>query len=323
MTPQELAKSGREGLIAARAALLTRFASADATERTQIATSVDVINSLLNDMDLDVLLAASTAVGQASDQLQSAVDSARLQAFNQAFQVIVDALNKLEKAKMEAHVSAPPSAAPPVGASPTSKPPSAPGLSTGQPANIQPAGGQPSGGAAAGSATNNVNEIAWGAKVSPQFKQKVIQMCSMLGCNPDHLMAAMAFESAETFSPSIKNKVSGATGLIQFMPATAKGLGTTVEALAAMTAVEQLDFVLKYFLPMKGRMKTLSDLYMAILFPIAVGKPEDTVLFKKPSIQYQQNAGLDADDDGIVTKTEAAAMVDAKLQKGLGKGFKG
>lgn len=41
-------------------------------------------------------------------------------------------------------------------------------------------------------------------------------------------MAAMAFESGETFSPSIKNAAgSGAVGLIQFMPSTAKALGTS------------------------------------------------------------------------------------------------
>jgi hypothetical protein len=58
-------------------------------------------------------------------------------------------------------------------------------------------------------------------------------------------MAAMAFETGETFSPSIKNKASGATGLIQFMRSTAKGSGTTTAALAEMTAVDQLDFVEK------------------------------------------------------------------------------
>lgn len=36
------------------------------------------------------------------------------------------------------------------------------------------------------------------------------------------------------------------TGLIQFMPATAKSLGMTISQLAAMTAVEQLDVVEEY-----------------------------------------------------------------------------
>lgn len=46
---------------------------------------------------------------------------------------------------------------------------------------------------------------------------------------------------------------SGATGLIQFMPATAQGMGTTTAALAAMSAVQQLDYVQRYFKPYAAR----------------------------------------------------------------------
>lgn len=132
-------------------------------------------------------------------------------------------------------------------------------------------------------------------------------------------MACIAFESGETFRPDIKNMAgSGATGLIQFMPATARGLGTTVEALAKMTAVEQLDYVRLYFKPYQGRVKTLSDVYMAILWPAGIGKPEGWILWElaeRPTT-YRQNSGLDANKDGAITKAEAAAKVRAKLDKG-------
>jgi hypothetical protein len=160
-------------------------------------------------------------------------------------------------------------------------------------------------------------DIAWGKKVSPAFKAKLIDIAAELGCDPNHLMAAMAFETGETFSPSVKNPGSSATGLIQFMRKTAEGLDTTVEPLALMTAEDQLDFVRKYLQPFKGRMKTLSDVYMTILLPAAVGKPETHVLFQRPSDQYERNKGLDADRDGAVTKSEAAAKVQNKLAKGL------
>ena len=169
----------------------------------------------------------------------------------------------------------------------------------------------------------NMPEIAWGKKVSGSFKSKVIQICGELGCDPSNLMSAMAFETGESFSPSIRNKQSGATGLIQFMPSTAIGLGTTTDKLAAMSAVNQLDFVRKYLKPFKNKMNTVSDVYMTILFPVAVGKPEAFVLFKKPSKQYNQNSGLDANKDGQVTKGEAAAKVQAKLVKGLDKSLRG
>lgn len=166
-------------------------------------------------------------------------------------------------------------------------------------------------------------EIAWGRKVSAAFKAKLIAIAASLGCDASHLMAAIAFESAETFSPAVRNKLSGATGLIQFMPATAKALGTTTEALAAMTAEVQLEFVAAYFKPFKNKLKTLSDVYMAILWPKAVGKPDAYVLFASPSKAYKQNRGLDINKDGQVTKGEAADKVQRKLSKGLSAALRG
>jgi len=165
--------------------------------------------------------------------------------------------------------------------------------------------------------------IAWGAKVSVAFKAKVIKISNNLGMDPNYLMAAMAFESAETFSASVKNQTSGATGLIQFMPSTATNLGTSTTALAAMTPEDQLDYVEKYFAPNKNKLSSLEDVYMAILWPAAIGKPNTFVLFSKPSAAYNQNSGLDADNDGNVTKAEAAAMVRAKLVKGQGANYIG
>ena len=159
--------------------------------------------------------------------------------------------------------------------------------------------------------------IAWGAKVSAEFRRKVIDLCEWLGADPSHLMAAMAFETGETFSASVRNRASGATGLIQFMPSTARSLGTTTDKLAAMTAEDQLDYVRKYFAPYRNKMTTLSDVYMAILWPAAVGKPEAAVLFRRPSRQYDQNSGLDTNRDGEVTKGEAASKVQNKLARGL------
>jgi hypothetical protein len=181
------------------------------------------------------------------------------------------------------------------------------GGSTVSSASQQPVSGQPTD-----------QKIAWGGVVSADFKARVSQICAGLGCDPNFLMAAMAFESVETFSPSIVNPISGATGLIQFMPKTAEGLGTTTSALKMMTALGQLDFVQKYLQPFKNKMRSLSDVYMTILFPPGVGKTESFVLFSRPSIQYQQNQSLDVNRDGVITKGEAASLVQAKLDKGLG-----
>lgn len=156
----------------------------------------------------------------------------------------------------------------------------------------------------------------WSAKVSQTFVERVLWICDDLGVEPDHLMACMAFESGESFKANKRNPVSSATGLIQFMSATAKGLGTTTAALAAMTAEDQLKYVYKYFLPFKGRLKSLEDVYMAILMPVAVGKPLDYNLFSASRAQYLANKGLDKNRDGKVTKAEAAAKVREKLDRG-------
>lgn len=167
----------------------------------------------------------------------------------------------------------------------------------------------------------NLTPIAWGAKVSPAFRDKVRDISQRLGIDPSHLMACMAFESGHTFSPNKQNAAgSGACGLIQFMPQTAQALGTTTKALAAMTPVQQLDYVYLYFKPLTNKLHTLSDLYMAILWPRAVGKPDDYVLFdrndpRSPKL-YIQNAGLDYNKDGKITKAEAASKVALALKMG-------
>jgi hypothetical protein len=133
-------------------------------------------------------------------------------------------------------------------------------------------------------------------------------------------MAVMAFETRETFAPDKKNAAgSGATGLIQFMPATANGLGTSIDALAAMSAIDQLDFVEKHFRSVVGNraLPTLSDVYMTVLLPSAVGKLESHVLFEEPSTAYTQNKGLDVNKDGRITKIEATSKVQAKLVSGM------
>jgi peptidoglycan hydrolase-like protein with peptidoglycan-binding domain len=169
--------------------------------------------------------------------------------------------------------------------------------------------------------------IAWGARVTPAFRARVRQIAARFAVDPGDLMSVMAFESGETFSPAIRNKLSGATGLIQFMPTTARSLGTTTDALAAMTAEAQLDYVERYFARQKQPLRTLEDLYMAVLWPPAIGQPNATPIFlrgdARTGVAYDQNRGLDSNNDGRITKAEAAAFVRAKRAKGDQVGYAG
>ncbi|EKO3811000.1 transglycosylase SLT domain-containing protein [Vibrio harveyi] len=172
--------------------------------------------------------------------------------------------------------------------------------------------------------TPSVDVLAWGSRVSPEFKSKVNDISRDLNIDPNHLMACMAFETAETFSPSIKNgSGSGATGLIQFMPSTAEALGTSTKKLAQMSALEQLDYVKAYFMPYRNRLSSLEDVYMAILYPAAIGKPAAHVLFKQGSIAYRQNAGIDRNNAGKITLGDVSYKVRRKLEKGLHPKFLG
>ena len=109
-------------------------------------------------------------------------------------------------------------------------------------------------------------------KHGPEFLLKVKEMSTRLGVKPEWVLAVMKNESG--MSTTAKNPNGGATGLIQFMPATARGLGTTTEALSKMSATEQLKYVEKYFSPFKGKIKSGTDLYMATFWPAGVGKPD-------------------------------------------------
>lgn len=158
--------------------------------------------------------------------------------------------------------------------------------------------------------TSAGNDVPY--KITPEVRTAITKTATNLGAKPEHLLAAINFETGGTFSPSAKNKASGATGLIQFMERTAKGLGTSTAELAKMSVGEQLKYVEKHFQPFKGKLKTLEDTYMAILWPAAVGKPNDYVLFdnSNPANRaYAQNAGLDFNKDGKITKAEAAKKV--------------
>lgn len=158
--------------------------------------------------------------------------------------------------------------------------------------------------------------MAWGAKVSETFRARAWWTAVTLRQDPDHLMSCIAFETGETFSPAVRNAAgSGATGLIQFMPKTARDMGTTVEALARLSAEDQIVWVYRYLRPYAGRLNTLADSYMAILMPKYVGAPDDAVLFSS-GIAYRQNSGLDANKDGRITKLEASAKVMQKLAIG-------
>ena len=151
----------------------------------------------------------------------------------------------------------------------------------------------------------------------PEFAGEVQRLATKYSVNPMALLAVMDFETGGTFDVAQKNAAgSGATGLIQFMPKTARSLGTSVEELAGMSRAEQMVYVEKYLDQFAGKIrgqKGVDDIYMAVLWPAAAGKPDGYPIFKSGTIAYEQNKGLDTNGDGTVTKFEAASKVKQKF----------
>ena len=149
------------------------------------------------------------------------------------------------------------------------------------------------------------------------FVQKVKQISQNLGINPDWLMATMALESS--LNHRAVNKDTGAVGLIQFMPkTTVPSLGTTVEALKAMSNVQQLSYVEKYLMPYKGKMNKFTDVYFAVFFPAAIGKPDDYVLQASTlsaSKIASQNPHYDLNKDGKITVGEVKSYISNWVAK--------
>lgn len=143
------------------------------------------------------------------------------------------------------------------------------------------------------------------------FEAKVTQIAASLGCDPNELMIVMYKESR--LNHRAVNVASGATGLIQFMPSTARSLGITTASLAAMSNVEQLGYVEKYLRPYKGKFKRLIDLYLSVFYPVAVGKADNYVIANRGTAVYSQNTGLDMNQNGQITVADVQTWLLAGL----------
>lgn len=146
-----------------------------------------------------------------------------------------------------------------------------------------------------------------------QFEDKVKRISNQLEIPPEWLMAVIYAESK--FNPEIENqRGSGAVGLIQFMPETAADLNTSAAALRRMDAAQQLDYVSAYLKRVRatyGNFKSLTDLYLAVLFPKAIGQDYCFALYAKPSQTYQRNTILDENKDGSVTVSD----IDRRMRR--------
>ena len=160
-----------------------------------------------------------------------------------------------------------------------------------------------------------------------EFLKRVDEVSKKIGANPADLLGLMASESG--LNPQSVNSSSGATGLIQFMPDTARELGTSTSALRGMSRVEQMDYVEKYLLKTAPKNPTPGHLYTSVFLPAFAKKPANYVVAKRggftdswgnhPASWYTGNAGLDMNKDGSITIAELGERIKQK-QKAFGIG---
>lgn len=162
---------------------------------------------------------------------------------------------------------------------------------------------------------NRIQGVQGNRHVTAEFIRGVEAMAQRIGARPEHVLAVMSFETGGSFSPGVRNGAgSGATGLIQFMPTTARELGTSTEALARMTSVQQLEYVERYFAQRSdpGDLRTLEGVYTTVLYGSPRPEPGST-LFSQGTAAYRMNAPLDLNRDGRITAGEATSFVRNKI----------
>ena len=161
-------------------------------------------------------------------------------------------------------------------------------------------------------ATQLTEKMGAKAPLSKQFISKANEVAKNNDVKLSDLLKVIGKESM--FNPKARNQDTNATGLIQWLPSVAKEFKTTVGKIEKMDAVKQLDLVDKYlkkkFAPIKKQYPdwtpTITDVYAAIFSPKAVGNKDSTTLYKEGSNAYDFNSDLDENNDGKISKAEAA-----------------
>ena len=144
-----------------------------------------------------------------------------------------------------------------------------------------------------------------------QFQNGLQNVANRLSV-PLHYIADIIYVESR-FNPKAKNPASTASGLIQFIEATARGLGTTTANIRMMSNVQQLPLVERYLsesFRANGKPKSPFDTYLHVFHPSFLTKKETDTLSKTASIA---NKGLDFNKDGLVSKAEVRRWFDNQV----------
>mgnify|MGYP001583585524 CR=1 FL=1 len=166
----------------------------------------------------------------------------------------------------------------------------------------------------------------------------LLDAAAAVGAHPVWLANLIDFESARSWSPSKKNSVSNAVGLIQFLPSTAadlldippdwttkkgyprwkpENLKRATEMMAALDARRQMQFVRAFLRQWaryaKGPLDTKHKLYMAVYHPAAIKRDPNAFLSDDPKELAAIRA---ANTPKGGTPIDTPAKYSAMLEKG-------
>ncbi|MBS9783773.1 transglycosylase SLT domain-containing protein [Candidatus Gracilibacteria bacterium] len=163
----------------------------------------------------------------------------------------------------------------------------------------------------------------------PKFMEKLSNVAKNIGASVQDLVTVMMSESG--MNPQAINDKSNASGLIQFMPETAEGLGTSVSEIQQMSGLEQLDYVERYFKKNNRghRLDSVEKLYLATFYPNALSKGDDYIIgfdskkteevnIKNAEKIAKKNRGITKDVNGFITRKSFRKYVENKTQQFAG-----
>ena len=180
--------------------------------------------------------------------------------------------------------------------------------------------------------TATAAELIAAYPASAPVASRLVALGARLGVDPAAIANLINAESR--WNPAAVNKSSRATGLIQFMPKTAIGLGTSVEVLRTMTVAEQWPVVEQYLGRFAGKLRTGTmgavDLYLAVFYPKFIGSDlsrpfPPNVVAANPKILTVMDSARHVERAAklpVVTASTAAAVIapaDASMTAGDAK----
>lgn len=159
-----------------------------------------------------------------------------------------------------------------------------------------------------------------GERETAAFIDQLEIMSKEYGASVDDFLTIFFKETASynnVLKIDSRSKNSSATGLIQFMDDTAKGLGTTTDEIAEMSPLKQLEYVDKFYRNASGgnvsKLNSAGQLRVATVAPAFIGKTDETIIYKADSINAKANPSLQDNNGNITVRSVHNATNDKNV----------